>query len=165
MITEDDITQAGKQEKLSAESYLKGIMDFVKWTSTVIIAAILWIGNTIASIKGLSRILAAVGLVSLFVSLVIAIFVVRRVLAAWAKEWVLAGEYYTFYLLKKLKAVDPTKITEQKETEQINCLLSAISATKSYSKPVGFSALVIIHITFLVIGLILYLLAQVLSVL
>jgi len=49
MITEKDITKAEEEEKLWGESYLKGIMDFVKWTSTVAIAAILWVGNAITS--------------------------------------------------------------------------------------------------------------------
>lgn len=36
MITEDDISQAEEKNKLLAESYLKGIMDFIKWTSVSI---------------------------------------------------------------------------------------------------------------------------------
>ena len=43
MITEKDIDYAREQEKLLSETYLKGIVDFMKWSSTLVIAAILWI--------------------------------------------------------------------------------------------------------------------------
>jgi len=144
-------------------SYLKGIIDFVKWTSTIAIAAILWVGNTMTSITGLLRILAIVGLVFLVGSLIIAIILVNRVLTAWAREWDLARESYSFYVLKKFKAVEPSKVTEQKETEQINHLLKAGKATWPFSQPAVFSAGVSWHIAFLAAGLFIYVLAQILS--
>ena len=165
MITEEEILEAREREKLLAESYYKGIVDFMKWTSTVVIAAILWVGNTVTSITGLPRMLAIVGLGFLVVSLATAILAVKRVLTAWATEWVLSREEHTLYLLKKLKAIEPSKVTEEKETEQIQRVIKAIDATKPFAQPTGFSTRVSSHIAFLLIGLLLYICAQVLSVL
>lgn len=163
MITEEEITELRQRERILAESYFKGIMDFVKWTSTVAIAAILWVGNTITSIAGLPRIISIASLVFLILSLSIAVLAVRRVLTAWATEWVLAREDYTFCLLKKLKAIEPSKVTEQKETEQINRLIKAIDDTRPFSRPTGFSTWVSWHTSLLIAGLLMYVLAQVLD--
>jgi hypothetical protein len=164
MITEEDIVQAREQEKLQAETYLKGMMDFVKWTSTVAIAAILWVGNTTTSITGSSRVgLVTASLAFLVGSLIIAVFTLRRVLTAWGMGWLVASEDHSFSVMKKLKAIDPSKVTEQKEAEQIDRLLNAIEATRRFSQPSGFNAWIGGHIGFLMFGLILYAIAQVLG--
>jgi hypothetical protein len=165
MITEKDIIQAGEQEKQLTTSYLKGIIDFVKWTSTVAIAATLWIGNSITPIVGLSRIMIIAGLAFLIGSLVVAVFAIRRVLTAWATEWDRAREEYSLLLLKKWKAIKPSGVTEQKETEQIKRVIDAIDATRPFSQPTGFQAWISLHAAFLLAGLILYLVAQILGTL
>lgn len=75
----------------------------------------------------------------------------------------MVSEDYKFCLLKKLKAVEPSKITKQKEAEQIDRLVNAVDATKPFSQPTGFSVWISWHITLLVFGLLLYILAQVSS--
>lgn len=161
-ITDADIAQAERQERLSAQSYHKGLIDFTKWTSTLATAATLWVGNVITKTVGLSRAFAMASCASLVISLVFAIFVIKRVLQAWAKEWVVATEDYSLLLLKKLKAIEPGKVTKEEEIEQIKRLLSAIDATKPFSKPSAFKVLLTCHIAFLTLGLLLYLVSQIL---
>ncbi len=167
MITDEDIAQAEKQEKVLVEAYLKGITDFVKWSSTLAIAAILWVGDNITSIAGLSWAwrLSIVSLLFLVGSLVIAVLMVSLVLKAWAAEWVVTSEDYSFVVLKKLKAIEPSKVTKQKEVEQVNRLLDAIDATRPFSQPARFNTWLSWHIVFLIAGLFIYALAQTLSTL
>lgn len=165
MISEEDIIQAREKEKILAGSYLKGITDFVKWTSTIAVAAILWIGNGITSIAGLPWKISIAGLVFLVLSLAIAVFAAKRILTAWATEWASASEEHTLYVLKKWKAVEPTKLPEKEEVEQIYRYLDAVKATRPFTQPTGFSAQVSWHIALLLVGLLLYVCAQVLSVL
>ena len=73
MITDKDITEAGEQEKFQADAYLKGMIDFIKWSSTLAVAAILWIGNFITSARGVSLLISAVSLSLLMISLIVAI--------------------------------------------------------------------------------------------
>lgn len=87
MITDKDITEAGEQERLQADTYLKGIIDFIKWSSTLAVAAVLWIGNFITSATGTPRIISAVSLLLLMSSLIVAVLAAGRVLTAWAREW------------------------------------------------------------------------------
>ncbi len=172
MITDKDITQAEEQEKTLAEAYLSGITDFVKWSSTLAIAAILWIGNNITSVAGPSWVLSAFSLIFLVCSLLLAVFVVRRVLIAWAREWDAAREDYAFSLFKKWKAfrvneirpIEATQLVEleKKERERIDRLLDALDATKPFAEPKGFSIWVSWHIGLLIAGLIIYVLAQIL---
>jgi len=172
-ITEKDLLEAREQDRRLAESYLNQIPDVVKWTSTVAVAGILWIGNNLASVRGLSWVISIVSLIFLVGSLVIAVFAVRRVLAAWAREWDIAREDYTLCVLKKWKTLKESEAAstksakldeiERKEEEHINHLVKAIGVARPYSEPTGFSILVSLHIGFLIAGLLAYILAQILG--
>ncbi len=175
MITDKDIAEAGEREELLAEAYLKGTIDFVKWSSTLAVAAILWIGNFITSAMGLSRVMSALSLVLLISSLVVAILAARRVLIAWAKEWDVARADHTFSLFKKLKAVKmkglkPTETDhlnelDKQEQELIDRLIKSIDSVKPFSESKRFNAWISWHIILLIAGLLFYIVAQFLSVL
>jgi len=175
MITEKDIEYAREKEKLLSETYIKGIVDFMKWSSTIAIAAILWISSNINSLAGLFWWLSIVSLIFLLVSLVVAVFAVKWVLTAWAREWNVAREDYNLCLFKKfewfkksnLKSAESDQITDldrkELELEQIDRLINAIDAAKPFSEPKKFNAWISCHIAPLVIGLLIYVIAQILS--
>lgn len=165
MITKADVTQAEIEERLSEQLYYRGLVDFTKWTSTLAIAGVLWVGGAITRTIGLSQALMITSSVVLVISLIFAIVLMRRVLQAWGKEWVRAIEHHTFLLTKQFKAFEPEQVTAEKESDQINRLISAIDATREFSRPSGFNAMATSHIAFLVLGLFLYIIAQALSVL
>lgn len=175
MITDKDIAEAGEQERLQAEAYLKGTIDFIKWSSTLAVAAILWIGNFIASATGVSRMISAVSLLLLLISLIVAILAAKRVLTAWAREWDAARENHAFSLFKKwkwfktkeLKATETTQLNEldKQESERINLLINTLDAIKPFSESKRFNAWISLHIILLIGGLLAYIVAQFLSVL
>jgi len=175
MITDKDITEAGEQERLQADAYVKGIIDFVKWSSTLAVAAILWIGNFIASAKGVSWAISAVSLFLLMNSLIVAILAARRVLTAWAREWDVDREDHAFSLFKKLKwfktkefkPTDTAQLNEldKQERERIDRLINALDAFKPFSESKRFNAWISLHIILLIAGLFTYMVAQFLSVL
>jgi hypothetical protein len=175
MITDKDIAEAGKREELLAEAYLKGTIDFIKWSSTLAVAAILWIGNFITSAIGLSRTMSAISLVFLISSLVVAVLAARRVLIAWAKEWDIAKADHTFSLFKKVKAIkakelkptDSASLNElnKQEQELIERLIKTIDSVKPYSESKSFNSWISWHIMLLIGGLLFYIVAQFSSVL
>ena len=67
----------------------------------------------------------------------------------------------TFVLLKKAEAVGLTKPEEQRVKETINELLDAIDATKKYTRPIEYSIWISWHTGLLILGLLLYVTAQV----
>ena len=175
MITDKDIAEAGEQERLLAEAYLKGIIDFVKWSSTLAVAAILWIGNFITSAKGLSWVMSAIALFLLMSSPIVAILAARRVLTAWAREWDMAREDHAFSLFKKwkvfkakeLKSTETAHLNElgKQERERIDRLINSLDAVKPFSESKRFTAWLNWPIILLVGGLLVYIVAQFLSVL
>jgi hypothetical protein len=168
MTTYEDISsKAEREEKFLAEAYLKGITDFVKWSSTLAIAAILWIGNNITSVAGLSWVwwLSVVSLGFLVFSLVIAVLIVNRVLTAWGLKWVAIREWQKAILLKKEAEEEPSKVTDQELTTQHRQSLKTAIATVPLSQPAGFNTWVSWHIVLLIAGLVIYALAQILSAL
>ena len=162
-LTEWDIMQDEKQERFWAMSYHKGVVDFVKWTSTLAGAAMLWVSNAISTTTGWPRFFMIASSISLILSLVLAIFTARQVLAAWATEWKVASEMYTLSVLKKFKATSLKKVSEEKEREQINRLLSAYKDAWLYQEPAVFNRWVTGHTLLLAFGLAMYLIAQALS--
>ena len=75
------------RENEERDLYLEGIKDFVKWTSTFAVAAILWIANAITSMAGIPRLFAVLGLCSLIISLLLAINLSSTILYAQAQYW------------------------------------------------------------------------------
>lgn len=145
---------------LSANTYLKGIIDYVKWTSTIAIAIIILIGSNLTTIKG-SKIIIFISLSVLALSLIIAIFTVGRVLDAWALNW--ECDKASLIILKSIKIEGTTVIAENIDSNQINRLNEAIEANQPYNEPKVFNSYVTWHVSLLVIGLYLYLAAQALN--
>jgi hypothetical protein len=164
MITEADISKAEVEERLLAQSYLKGLVDFTKWTSTLAIAGVLWVTNAATRMMGVSRALVVGSSILLIISLVLAVWLMKRVLEAWGNEWIRAIEEHSSVLLKKLKALEVGTVTVEKEREQVDRLLSAVDATRRFSRPSGFNTIAACHMAILVIGLIVYVLAEALSI-
>src|SRR5437764_219097 len=134
MITDRDIKQAEKQEALKADAFLKGLTDFVKWTSAVAVAAVLWVGSGLGGQAGFSWVLSLASLGLLLGSLAVAVLVGHRGLRAWGAEWSEARELHSFYVLKQFKHFEPEQASEGKEAEQINRLLTAIKAGRDYAE-------------------------------
>jgi hypothetical protein len=60
---------AKRESRPELETYLKGIVDFVKWTSSINVAAMLWIGSNINTISKPPQYIAIVALGCLAISL------------------------------------------------------------------------------------------------
>lgn len=146
MITNKDIVEAEGHENLPGEEYLKGIVDFVKWSSALAVAAILWIGNFITSAKG-SWTISAFSLLLLTSSLVVAVLAARRVLTAWVREWDVAREDHAFPLFKKWKAIRTEALKpagtsqrdelDKQDRERTERLIKATCAVRPFSESKG----------------------------
>jgi hypothetical protein len=88
MFTDNDLKEMRQQESISAQTFYKGVVDFLKWTATLTVAAILWVSNAVESASGVAQVVAIFSLFFLILSLIIAVYTVYWVLSGWAKEWV-----------------------------------------------------------------------------
>jgi len=170
--------------KLSAETYFKGIIDFIKWTSTIAVAAIIWIGSNLTAIKGLTVILTIVASMCLIFSLFLAIFTVKRILDAWAHQWDYEKKHISF--IRSLenaiksgfpKGVDVENITSEEiksifskgeiaeniDFKQLDGLIKEIEDIQPFKESKYFNTYVFYHLIFLVTGLSFYLIALILK--
>ena len=68
-----ELSKIKEKRDFYANQYLDRVTDFIKYTTPLSLAAILWIGSSITSFKGLSIILIVISLVLLFLSIYISI--------------------------------------------------------------------------------------------
>lgn len=160
MLTDKDLIETDKDEKESADSFLKGIVEFLKWTSTIAAAAVIWISGLDETISGGAEFLIIASVIAVLASLIIAVFTMRQVLRAWETEWAMAIMASRFVLVKKLEAVEPENVKPQQVPDAINEYLDAIDATRAYSRPARYSLWTTLHIGLLIIGLVLYAIGQ-----
>src|SRR5262249_52430096 len=151
--------QAEKEEKESSDDYLRGIVDFLKWTSTITVAALIWVGNALSSKTGVGLVLSIICLVLLAASLAVSVWAVQRVLKAWGAKWALADALRGFYSMKKFKHYEPERITEEKEKEFIDALVRATQDLKPFLKSRQFSMWVTSHTGLLLGGIVFYIIA------
>lgn len=45
MLTEKGLVESREAEERTGEAYLKGIVDFIKWTTAITITAVIWIAG------------------------------------------------------------------------------------------------------------------------
>jgi hypothetical protein len=66
-------------------------------------------------------------------------------------------------MMKKFKALEPEKVSKEKEMEFVNRLVSATDAIKKLTESTGFDVWVTWHLVLLLAGLVIYVLAQTLG--
>lgn len=126
-------------------------------------ASALWISNTIDTVTGRPRTLAIFGLGFIASSLILAIFAVNQIFRAWASNWSVTIEDETFGLITKLEAAGKSKEIKAKKLKAIERIITAIDESRKFSRPKRFIGWVNFHIAALLVGIFLYVIAQVWS--
>jgi hypothetical protein len=169
-----ELIEASKKELESRSgAYFKTTLDFLKWTTTITIGGMLWMGNNLRSIAGLPLILGVAATLCLFTSLVIGMIVARKVSIAAAKDWSIAiadsaiiqNAIVKHTLLSILPAEELRTRLEQKEGDTSDRKWTALKAAEPFSQPEAFDSLMTGYLIALLVGLFLYISAQVLYVL
>jgi len=149
------------QVKQKEESYSKKLIDFVKWTSTIAVAAILWIGNDITSVTGWPQFLSILGLIILIFSLFFAVYSASIVLSASGSYWKLAGVEYYHRLMVHYVGENPSQFEQGELKRSFDDCLKTFRDVIDYSKPEKYVSWVKCHIYFLAAGLSSYVLSQI----
>jgi hypothetical protein len=174
--TEPNNSLAGsleEQSKLLTESYLKGLTDFVKWTSTIAAGAILWIANNLASVPDQCRLSAVVALILLAASLGSALWIGRLVLLTSKAKWDANDATRLFYVqqsasqsLSFLPPLDPETLTSQVDARN-KVLKQLLKTSEAYSRRLGSTASRIVldlHLFLLLAGVVTYVCTQVFAI-
>jgi len=169
---QETIDQSKKDLDTQADTYFRVVVDFLKWTSTVTIGAMVWIGNNLDKVKPIPLVIAIVALLCLFASLVVAIHVVRRISIAAAKDWSLAiadsailrNSILKSVLLSIVPAEELSAGFEREERAAKDHKWDALKAAQPFSQPEGFNFWITVYVISLLTGLFLYVFAQILNV-
>lgn len=160
-VNEKNLDQARDNLEKEKNLYLQGATDSLKWTSAIVVGAILWIGNIITSIPGHARIIAIVGLISLIMSLFLAIMAANEVLTARAQYWRMANQVFDHSVMFFERERDPSFIDDKDIYKTILNSLDELKESIPYSKPDRFIRWINWHRNFLLIGLIFYLVSEI----
>lgn len=158
-----ELEELANQEQACEETFFKGLIEFLKWTSTVALAATLWIGNSLGLSTGITTGLSIIGLLLLVFSVVLAILMFTRALAALAGKWMYIKEWQKLGFIQIAQRARPSMKTLVAEEEQIEKALDATEASSKLAGPQPFSVLIILHTVSLLVGLLLYAVGQILQ--
>lgn len=160
-VSEEDLSQRREELEKQRDLYLQGVTDSLKWTSAIVVGAILWIGNIITSIPGYTRIIAIGGLVFLVMSLFLAIIAANEILDARARYWKMANQAFDHSVVFFEWKRDPSLFDEKDIYETVLNSLEELEKVKPYLEPDRFVCWVNWHRNFLLFGLILYLISEI----
>jgi hypothetical protein len=160
-VSEENLNQRREELEEQRDLYLQGVIDSLKWTSAIVVGAILWIGNIITSIPGYTGIIAIEGLFFLVMSLFLAIIAANKILAARAQYWKMANQAFAHCVTFFEKERDPSLFDEKDIYETVLNSLKELEKVKPYLEPDRFVCWIEWHRNFLLTGLIFYFISQV----
>jgi len=87
MTLDDEIWKIKKERNYFADTYLRSICDFCKWTTSLSLASILVVGNSFLSFKGISQNLAFISIFLLLGSVYFSISLFYLAIRYWSMNW------------------------------------------------------------------------------
>ena len=164
MFNANEINNLKNKERVAAENYLHNLTDFVKWTTTLTLAAVVWISTAITSFEGFAQTVGITSLLALLVSLVFAIISIKRVFDGSSNEWDLSRATHTIALLELFEKINPSADFIEKRRKKANELLEkSLEQNTKYYGTSYFNAPVTLHSISLCIGVALYAVSQLIS--
>jgi len=165
MFKKEDLDKYQQKERLGAETYLTSYVDFVKWTTTLDLAAIVWLATVTSSYVGLARWLTLLGLASLVIALVLAVLALKTVLDTSAHEWDVARLHHSLALLDLFETSGASEDFVKRKRDELTKRFNELSqiGDKFYGTQL-FNRLATWHTATLAGGVVLYALGQLVTV-
>lgn len=119
-IKQDELDFFRKRRDISADSFLKSMIDYLKWTTTFALAALLWISSNLTSLISDDsefypiNFYAALGSIGLiFIGISISVYLAYNIVRYWNAEWKLNYDLLHILLQYKERRVDQLNSQEQ----------------------------------------------------
>jgi hypothetical protein len=149
-----------EREKEISDSYIKNYVDLLKWSTTICLAAILWITNSFINLNADAKLFSFTSIIFLILSIIIAISCFKLCLDLYAINWdKVRRDILLFYVKIAEKVGDEGDFAKNKETEYQDLDNEIKGKQTSFSNTNMFNRLLGIHITLLILGIILYLIS------
>lgn len=159
----DDVKESSLRERTRGEAYLGGLVDFIKWTSTISLAAVAWVAEAASEASGVSQRVSVAALVVLLFSIGVAVLAVKNVLAAWARQWEVAQASHILREVETFWAgMLEDDFLQRRKKEALDGLAEALGNSKKYDRPAFFNRLIVCHISLSALGIAIYVIALIL---
>lgn len=152
--TKEDIDRSRNLLQREKSSYLKGVIDFVKWTSTIAVAAAIWVLNVVTSLSGITQRIGILAFGSLVISLFFAILTVREAVKNWGRNWTIAEKAFNVNILSFERQRIPDLVREEDLIQAHHDFWS--TARDFHETPEKTNKWVKWHLVFLFVGLVFY---------
>ena len=156
----------GQEEDATANSYIASLTDFVKWTTTINLAAVVWIANTLSSSAQILQVSSIIALTSLIFSLLFAIIAIKRILDASSNEWDVSRILNSRALLRLTIASEIGDVSSDnlKLGELEKQLNATLGIRKKYRETAHFNQPATLHTALLAFGITAYAVGQLITV-
>jgi len=150
-----------EREMEISDSYIKNYVDLLKWSTTICLAAILWITNSFITLNANAKYFSFASIIFLIISIIIVISCFKLCLDLYAINWdKVRRDILLFYVKIAKKVGDDGDFAKNKETEYQNLDNEINGKQTRFSNTVMFNRLLGIHITLIILGIFLYLISM-----
>jgi hypothetical protein len=132
-----------------ANYYFQGLLDFLKWTTTFAFGSMLWFGINIGAFKGFSKFVIVCAFAFLILSILFSLYTITKILFYWHKTW---NFHYTI-VKSTLRELEPDEFQKLFSKEKGD----------PHGNPKYFHWGLIAHITTILLGLLFYMAAVLMS--
>jgi hypothetical protein len=156
--------ETDKERERYTKLYLKALTDVVTWSTPIAIGLILWVADKASSLPQSSRPMAMVALIFLAVSLLCALCTMVLVVLAWLSQWTMhdavsdLGAFVRDLPPEPLEQSDVLVVALERKIERIK---SVVYVYSPLSHPRAFFVPFILYVIFLLVGVSLFVIAQV----
>lgn len=133
-----------------------GGIDFVKWTTTLSVAAIVWIAATFNPQEHRLNHFSELAVIFLIISIIVAIFIVYFILSYWAEQVESSLNLLRFLITREEKYRKILGLTGANMVYFKYAHLESEKKLFRFRRPEDFSSFIVIHMIFLVGGLLFY---------
>lgn len=163
MFKKDDFEKYAERERLGASAYLASYVDFLKWSTTITLAAVAWVSTSGGFLFHTST-LASLG--ALAASLLFAVLGLSRVVSAYARDWDLASLQRSYALLDLFEASQADKTFIKSKKKELDDRFQQLSSlAPKFTDSASFNTLLVLHVVALGLGVLLMALDQLMPIL
>lgn len=154
----DVLEKYGEAEQTASKTYLTTLTDFVKWTTTITLAAVVWIANTLSSSSQVLQISGVLALLLLVFSLLFAVIGIKHILDVASNEWDIERilHHRAYLRLATVFRTNDETSEKVKLNELERQLNAALAVRKKYRESKFFKLPVTLHATLLALGVATY---------
>jgi hypothetical protein len=151
-----DLDEVKEKIDRYSQNYFRDILGFLKWTTTFAFGTMLWFGVNLLNFSGEPKKLLIIGLGSLIVSIIFAIYLIFKVFIYWNIEWKFHYHHHKWLIFEKGKLDGLNYSNELHEKAKKEFVDEMIRERAPYTNPTYFQNGLIVHISAILFGLLMY---------